>query len=215
MHCVECNQHVCPTCARTHKRIPATAGHQQIPLEEALADNTTTKRIPRCQKHVGMEIDSYCKTCEEALCARCAVEKHPKHDFCPLNDVVGPLQDQIAGFTVTITKREEEARKGVATLDGTVNRIEEHRRDAEKEIATFSSSLHAAVDARAAVLVSKMQTKGDKLRKTVVKERGEAESASVEFENFRTFTEGLLAQGTPSEIAGTHKMVSRGFLFVR
>jgi len=40
-------------------------------------------------------------------------------------------------------------------------------------------------------------------------EKGEAESATVEFREFHTFTEGLLAQGTPFEIAGTHKMVRR------
>jgi len=50
------------------------------------------KRISRCQKHVGMEIDTYCKTCNDAVCAMCAVEKHPKHDFCLLSQVTGPLQ---------------------------------------------------------------------------------------------------------------------------
>ena len=53
-----------------------------------------------------------------------------------------------------------------------------------------------------------MNDKGDQLRKTAVREKGEAESATVEFREFHTFTEGLLAQGTPHEIAGTHKIVS-------
>ena len=59
-----------------------------------------------------------------------------------------------------------------------------------------------------AVLVSEMQDKGDKLRKTAIQEKGEAESAGAEFKGFHSFTEGLLAQGTPLEIAGTHRMVS-------
>ena len=42
-----------------------------------------------------------------------------------------------------------------------------------------------------------------------MKERNEAESATLEFREFRTFTEGLLTQGTPHEIAGSHKMVSQ------
>ena len=52
-----------------------------------------------------------------------------------------------------------------------------------------------------------MQDKEDELRKTAIQEKGEAESARVEFREFHSFTEGLLAQGTPLEIAGTHKMV--------
>ena len=137
----------------------------------------------------------------------CAVEKHSGHSFCSLSQVTGPLQDQIAGYTITMTKREEEARKAIDTLDGTIKKVEDHRSTAEKEIATFVSTLYAAVDARAAVLVSEMQTKGDQLRKTAIQEKGEVESATVQFREFHSFTEGLLAQGTPLEIAGTHKMV--------
>ena len=207
MHCVECNEHIGPACSGVHKRGKMSAMHQQIPLDEALAGNASVKRIPRCQKHIGMEIDTYCKTCTEAICARCAVEKHPKHDFCPLSQVTGPLQDQIASYTIAITNREEEALKAITTMDGTINKIEEHRSAAEKDIVTFVSTLYAAVDARAAVMVSEMQTKGDQLRKTAIQEKGEAESATVQFREFHSFTEGLLAHGTPHEIAGTHKMV--------
>ena len=208
MHCVECSENFCPGCSKGHQKGKATAAHQQIPLEEALAGNATVKRIPRCQKHIGMEIDTYCKTCHDALCARCVAERHSGHTFYPLSQVTGPLENEIAGYTITFTKREEEARKAIDTLDGTINEIEEHRSAAEKDVATFSSTLYAAVDARVAVLVSEMQTKGDQLRKTAIQEKGEAESATVQFREFHSFTRGLLAQGTPLEIAGTHKMVS-------
>ena len=146
--CVECTQHFCSGCSLGHKKTKVSATHQQIPLEEALAGNLTAKRIPRCQKHIGYEINTYCKTCIEAVCAMCAVEKHPKHDVCLLDEMTGPLQDQIAGYTISMTKREEEARKVITTMDGTINKIEEHRSAAEKEIAAFVSTLHAEVDAR-------------------------------------------------------------------
>jgi len=110
--------------------------------------------------------------------------------------------------TPSPSQREEEARKAIDTLDGTIKRIEDHRNTAEKDIATFVFTLYAAVDARVAVLVSEMQTKGDQLRKTAIQEKYVVESATVQFREFHSFTEGLLAQGTPLEIAGTHKMVS-------
>jgi len=207
VHCVDCQEYFGPACLIPHRRGKLSAAHQQIPLEDALAGNTTVKRIPRCQKHIGYEVDTYCKTCSEAICARCILAGHKGHDVCLLDEMTGPLQDQIAGYTITMTKREEEAKKAITTLDGTINKIEDHRSTAEKDIATFVSTLHAAVDARGAVLVSEMQTKGDQLRKTAIQEKGEAESATVQFREFHSFTEGLLSQGTPLEIAGTHKMV--------
>jgi len=203
MHCVDCNDNMGALCAAAHRRMKPTAAHQQIPLEDALAGNVIVKRIPRCQKHIGYEVDSYCKTCTEAICAKCGIEKHPKHDFCPLNQVTDFLQDQIAGYTITMTQREEEARKAIDTLDGTIREIEEHRTTAEKDIATFSSTLYAAVNARVGVLVSEME----QLRKKAIHEKGKAETATVQFREFHSFTERMLAQGTPLEIAGTHKMV--------
>jgi len=166
------------------------------------------KRIPRCQKHIGMEINTYCKTCKDAVCALCVTEKHSGHTFCPLSQVTGPLQDQIAGYTITMTKREEEARKAIGTLDGTINKIEDHRSTAEKDIATLFASIHTTVDARHAQVLQQMQDKGNQLRKTAIQEKGEVESATVQFREFHSFTEGMLAQGTPLEIAGTHNMVS-------
>ena len=77
----------------------------------------------------------------------------------------------------------------------------------EEEIATLFASIHAVTDARHAQVLQLIQDKGNQLRKTAIQEKGEAESARAEFRGFYSFTEGLLAQGTPLEIAGTHKMV--------
>jgi len=207
MHCADCGQNMGPSCLAVHAKLKVSSSHQLIPLHDALKGKVEVKRVPRCQKHGGSEIETYCETCNDAVCLRCLSEEHSGHTFCPLGQMTGPLQNQIAGYTITITKREEEARKTITTLDGTIDKIEDHRSTAENEIATFVSILHAAVDARGAVLVSEMQDKRDQLRKTAIQEKEEAESATVEFRGFRTFSEGLLAQGTPLEIAGTHKMV--------
>ena len=102
-------------------------------------------------------------------------------------------------------KREEEARKAIDTLDGTINDIREHCSTAEKDIATFISAVHAAVDVRGALLVSQLHDKGDQLRKKAIQKKGEAESATVEFRGFRAFTEGLLAQRTPLRLLAATK----------
>jgi len=207
MHCVECANNLGPACANAHRRMKVSAGHQQVPLGEVLTGRSEIMRVPRCQKHIGMEIDTFCTTCDEAVCAKCLSEKHSGHTFCPLSQVAGSLKEKIAGYSVTITKREEEAIKAVDTLDGTINNIEEHRSTAEKDIATLFAAMHVTVDARHAQVLQQMQDKGNQLRKTAIQEKGEAESAIVEFREFHPFAVGLRTQGTPLEITGTHKMV--------
>jgi len=208
-YCVECGEYFGIVCLAPHKRGKLSASHQQIPLNEVLEGRAAVKRIPRCQEHTGFEIDTHCRTCGESVCSRCITERHPKHDFCPLNQVSLPLQDQMAGYALTIARREEEAREGITTLNDTVSKIEEHRSAAEKDIARVFDAVAVSLEERRVQVLQQMHDKGDQLRKTAMNEKGEAESATVEFREFHTFTEGLLAQGTPFEIAGTHKMVRR------
>ena len=93
-----------------------SASHQLVPLHDALKGQAEVKRVPRCQKHIGTEINTFCKTCNEAICSMCAVEKHSGHTFCPLSQVTDPLQDHIAGYNISISKREDEAKKAISTL---------------------------------------------------------------------------------------------------
>jgi len=106
-----------------------------------------------------------------------------------------------------MTKREEEARKVIVTLDGAISQIEERQSTAEKDVAKIFDAVMASVEERRVQVLQQIQDEGDRLRKTAIQEKGEAESARAEFMGFHSFTAGLLAQGTPLEIAGTHKMV--------
>ena len=203
MHCVDCNENYCPRCSAVHKKSKVSSTHNQISLDDALAGTTTIKRIPRCQKHIGFEIDTYCKTCNESVCPKCIIEKHPKHDFIPLDQVIGPLQEQIVNYSINMSKKEEAAKKAITTMDVTITQIDSRRAVTEKEIDQAFDSIVATTEQRR----QEVKQGIDQLWKTVVKERNEAESATLEFREFRTFTEGLLTQGTPHEIAGSHKMV--------
>ena len=137
-------------------------------------------------------------------------EKHPKHDFIPLDQVTGPLQEQIVNYSINMSKKEEAAKKAITTMDNTISQIDSRRTATEKEIDQAFDSIVATTEQRRQEVIQGI----DQLWKTVVKERGEAESATLEFREFRTFTEGLLTQGTPHEIAGSHKMVRRTLIFL-
>ena len=65
-------------------------------------------------------------------------------------------------------------------------------------------SLKAGLDLRHAQLLGH----ADNVKKMAIKEKEEAEYAAAEFAGFGSFTEGLLIQGTPLEIAGSHKQAS-------
>lgn len=200
VHCLECGENMGLKCLIPHKRMKATSSHQQILLDEILAGATATKRIPRCQTHQGAEISTYCQTCNKELCLRCLTDNHSGYTFCSLSQMGSSLRDQVAGFTLIITRKGQEAERAVVSVGGTLGLIEESR----AEIAAVFASLHKALDVRQEGLIAQVNQR----KETVLEEKEVMETVMARFKDFRTFAEGLLAQGTPHELVGSLKLVS-------
>ena len=202
-HCVDCGQNFGDSCISVHRNMKGAASHQLIPLHD-LKGKVEVKRAPRCKKHALQEINTYCKTCQEAICPQCAVADHRKHDILPLEEMSTELQDKVVGFTITMRGHEEEAKKAAKMLNTTLRQIEKKQGEVESEMEKIFVSLKAGLDLRHAQLLGD----ADNAKKMAIKEKEEAEYAAAEFAGFSSFTEGLLVQGTPLEIAGSHKQAS-------
>jgi len=203
-HCVDCAQNIGPNCVLSHRNIRVTSNHQLIPLHDALKGKVEIKRAPKCKKHATLDIDTYCKTCKEAVCPKCGIADHPQHIFSPLDEIAAGLQDDVAGFSITMRGHEEEAKKAAKVLNTTLHQIEKKQGGVESEMEKGFVALHSDIDLRHAQLLGDV----DNVKKVAMKEKDEAEYAAAEFAGFCSFTEGLLTQGTPLEIAGSHKEAS-------
>ena len=208
MHCVDCGQNFGAACVLSHRKMKMSASHQLIPLHDALKGKVEVKRIPRCKKHPLQDIDTYCKTCKEALCSKCAIANHPDHSFRPLEEIAAELQDEVAGFSITMKVNEEAAKKAAKALNTTLRQIEKKQGGAENDLGEMFATLHSDLDLRHAQLLGGV----DNVKKVAMKEKDEAEYAAAEFAGFCSFTEGLLTLGTPLEIAGSHKEASAHLL---
>ena len=214
MHCVDCGQNFGPQCLSTHRKMKVSTSHQLLPLHDVLKGKVEVTRVPRCQKHPMFELNTFCNACSVVACPQCAVSDHLGHTFRPLGMVSGDLRDRIIDMAFTISQREEMARKAISALDDAIFSADDSRPAAEKEIQSFSALLHSALDARIAELVSDVHEKGDQLRKSKVKDKEDTQSAAAELRGFTTFVEGLVAQGSPLEIAGSFQEVIKGSLFL-
>jgi len=191
MHCVDCGQNFGATCVLSHRKMKMSSSHQMIPLHDALKGKVEMKRIPRC------------KTFKEAVCPKCGIADHPQHIFSPLDEIAAELQDDVAGFSITMRGHEEEAKMTAKVLNTTLRQIEKKQGSVESDIEKAFAALYSDINLRHAQLFGHV----DNVKKVAMKEKDEAEYAAAEFAGFCSFTEGLLTQGTPLEIAGSHKEV--------
>jgi len=96
--CSHCHQFQCDSCKRIHQKQKATSHHQFVTVRDALrgGSSSSAPRILHCQMHPHQEVNSYCKTDQNAVCPQCVVDSHMGHD-------VGNLTALSQGFKNTIS----------------------------------------------------------------------------------------------------------------
>jgi len=174
MHCVDCGQNFGAACVLSHRKMKMSSSHQLVPLHDALKGKVETKRIPWCKKHATLEINTYCKTCKEAVCPKCGIADHRKHDLFPLDEIAAELQDEVAGFSIVMKVNEEEAKKAAKVLNTTLRQIEKKQGRVESEMEKAFATLHSDIDLRHAQLLGE----ADNVKKVAMKEKDEAEYAA-------------------------------------
>jgi len=95
-YCKDCSQSFCATCKKPHLKARANVHHQFISLDEGMKlGGGSVSRITRCDKHPHLEINAYCQTDKQAVCAECVVDSHVGHQVERLVNVVQGFKEEI------------------------------------------------------------------------------------------------------------------------
>ena len=96
-YCKDCPMALCSTCKRAHLKPKFFPHHQFISLDEGmkLGDGGSVTRVTRCEKHPQYEVNTYCQTDKQAICAECAIDFHVGHKVERLVNVVQGFKEEI------------------------------------------------------------------------------------------------------------------------
>ena len=102
-YCKDCSMAFCASCKKPHLKTKASAHHQFLSLDEALASGgggggSAVSRITRCEKHPQQEINTYCHTDKQAICSECSVDFHKGHEVDRLMNVVQGFKLEISNL---------------------------------------------------------------------------------------------------------------------
>ena len=157
--------------------------------------------------HPAFTIDTFCMTCNVTVCSKCVTEAHSSHTFRPVNQEAERLRDEMVTSLAVISLREKEAKAGISSFFGSLTTLDRNSKAAEEEIHSTFRALQADLDARKKQLLGGLEEKKHMIKKTTELEKEETEFAYSELKGFREFTEVLLVEGTPVEIATSHPVV--------
>ena len=105
-------------------------------------------------------------------------------------------------------QREKEVKAGITLFSESLTTLERNNKTAEEAVRSTFRTLYADLDARQLQLLGSLEEKKHGIRKTTELEKEETEFDFAELKGFRGFTETLLVEGTPVEIATSHPVVS-------
>lgn len=89
--CKECSELLCSACEEKHCYSKFTFNHRPSivelsePVFEELKDTLRKEPITVCcEKHIGKQLNYFCKVCQVLICGDCIVSQHKEHRFLPL-----------------------------------------------------------------------------------------------------------------------------------
>ena len=95
-HCEDCSLAFCQACKKAHLKPKATAHHHFVPVDDTFHGVRAGARITRCQRHLHLEINSYCGKCQESVCSECVVDFHIGHPVERLVAVAARFKEEIS-----------------------------------------------------------------------------------------------------------------------
>ncbi|XP_071116547.1 uncharacterized protein [Haliotis cracherodii] len=134
--CSICDDALCKSCAKAHRRFPATRHHDVLDLSSEVT--TIRKRKVMCNEHKDECIKFLCKDCKKATCHTCCVIYHRKCDsVVTLESELPALKSQLLNEKEHIMKKQIQMKVRVDT--GKSNVISEKDRYAQMESEIKSS----------------------------------------------------------------------------
>ncbi|XP_062609116.1 transcription intermediary factor 1-beta-like [Saccostrea cucullata] len=128
--CADCNETMCKTCSKYHRKFVATCDHILCPLNRVNQRSLHSNLYKTCRQHKGRPIELFCYDHDEPCCSLCAGTRHRKCNFvmkknCSIKYLTGEME--IYEQNLSELKKLED--KNIEDLD---NRSEVLTKDAEE-----------------------------------------------------------------------------------
>ena len=102
-------------------------------LDSSMRQEVGKPRQLMCPHHKGYDLQLYCETCDEVLCAKCAIREHNGHEYKLVEDVVGKHKLAMVRQMEEVNDMAGKIKKTLMTVDEELENLQlVHQRVARK-----------------------------------------------------------------------------------
>ena len=181
-YCFVCQDYLCYSCERAHRRLRVTRDHRNVLLEKAdLLDLLKGPVICERESHEKENLLYYCDKCNKCICHICHEDSHWRHDVDDieqaarkgkkrLDKILKKAEDEITASKDEIQKREDifksrkkklrAARENVkATVEKLIKTLKQHEKavlSKINDISTYQQKRHASNQRKLKLFVTQL-----------------------------------------------------------
>ena len=104
--CYDCDAMICQPCVTLHKKIASLRGHHVISNKEG--QQPIVSKTSYCPRHIRVELNYWCTSCSELVCAECLVREHKDHQYSLAEEARHTLETRIKELAGLVTRKKQE-----------------------------------------------------------------------------------------------------------
>lgn len=140
LHCIECDQNLCPDCEKLHGKLKVSAGHHMVPASKSYQYREVFQRTI-CDQHPEFNLELVCTACRSLICWKCRSLLHPTHAVDELENLADSCREQLQSNVEEIGERISFLRKFSEQIKDQERKCKESFEKQKSDVAKMSSEL--------------------------------------------------------------------------
>nr|XP_022300881.1 E3 ubiquitin-protein ligase TRIM56-like [Crassostrea virginica] len=172
-YCFECQEAMCESCTKSHRKIASSRSHTVCPLNEAIDADLHPNIYKTCQEHPDKPVEFVCNDHEQLCCTLCIGTSHRKCNSVDTLDVAaGKIKDSgmMKSLDENMKEYEQKLLKTKRSMEENMDNLDDEADILTKEIEKMEEDLIAHVRKAKGVALEKLakttKTSKEKINKS-------------------------------------------------
>lgn len=208
--CCDCDQHLCLSCDKQHKKIKATKWHKIIDITSVTYSQELKPMPTYCIAHNTKEAEVYCQDCKMVICWQCKALSHNSHASLEVSSATKDLASQLEEHIKKISKHLDNKQAYIQKLMECEKSYTDKITAESAYICKEHSKLHRIITENEGKLQKSLSTSTAAPLKAFSELLEKLEADIDELNKHKVYTEQLLRIGNVSDLSEyTSKAISK------
>ncbi|XP_060602580.1 uncharacterized protein LOC132755701 [Ruditapes philippinarum] len=149
--CQDCQEHLCETCFKHHRRARPLRNHvlidkESMPKTPAIAPTTSDDTAGHCEKHLDKPLEFYCRDHKLVACYVCVTLEHKQCDVDYIPDVSGNMSEEMTDILEQMESLITKCKSDVEYVSKAAQNLDLSHAKVVEDIKVFRKEINECLD---------------------------------------------------------------------